>query len=287
MTRGELGPVSPISDNGPSTTAGHEQQHMFIDPSFIQETDGETSPFGGSQVRSSRGPSDGEDDNVHSRFLSEEGTTSRYHESPDPASEFGTVRGGGGGNDANDYELNAEPRSDAVEFGLEEVGVRARQRRLPPVPSEKRETFPCVGRRSRRRRTTSPLHLRLQPRGPFVRPLSYLDHEDLGAVYNDIREYRAQLKQINAHIADAQNDCYNDIADGVRIKGWLISGRGIRFIRGIQMIEGRSKDDILWNELQHQGGLEKKVTFWSFVVVAAVFLALARTCPFHSKSCKR
>ena len=33
------------------------------------------------------------------------------------------------------------------------------------------------------------------------------------------------------------------------------------------MIEGRSKDDIIWDELQHQEGIEKKITFWSFVVV--------------------
>ena len=124
-----------------------------------------------------------------------------------------------------------------------------------------------------------PLHLRLQPQGPFVRPLSGLDHDDLGAVYSDIREWRTRLKQINIEISEAQNDCYNEIADGVRVKGWLITGRGVRFLPGIQLIEGRSKDDIQWDELQRQGGTEGKVLFWGFVTMVTIVLGAARKLP--------
>ncbi|KAH8120259.1 hypothetical protein DFH11DRAFT_1559146 [Phellopilus nigrolimitatus] len=140
-------------------------------------------------------------------------------------------------------------------------------------PTERRETFPMRSRvNGEQNEAQVPLHLRLQPQGPFVRPLSGLDHDGLGIVYSDIREWRTRLKQINNEISDAQNDCYNDIADGARIKGWLITGRGLRFLPGVELIEGRSKDDILWSELQDSGGLEKKVSFWSFVAMITILL---------------
>ena len=71
-----------------------------------------------------------------------------------------------------------------------------------------------------------PLHLRLQPQGGFVRPLSGLGNEELGSIYSDIGEWRTQLKQINNEISEAQNECYNDIADGREtVRGWLMTGR--------------------------------------------------------------
>lgn len=144
--------------------------------------------------------------------------------------------------------------------------------------NERRESFPMRVPRGggELQEAHVPLHLRLQPQGPFVRPLSGLDHDDLGAVYSDIRDWRTRLKQINNDISEAQNDCYNDIADGARVKGWLIAGRGVRFLPGIQLIEGRSKNDIHWDELQRQGGKEGKVLFWTFVAMVTIVLGAAR-----------
>lgn len=158
-------------------------------------------------------------------------------------------------------------------YGTEETPSAAQQ-----YSNERRESFPMRVARGDGDLQEShvPLHLRLQPQGPFVRPLSGLDHEDLGVVYSDIRECRTRLKQINNDISEAQNDCYNDIADGARVKGWLIAGRGVRFLPGIQLIEGRSKNDIHWDELQRQGGMEGRVLFWTFVAMVAIVLAAAR-----------
>ena len=83
----------------------------------------------------------------------------------------------------------------------------------------------------------------------------------------------------NIEISEAQNDCYNEIADGVRVKGWLITGRGVRFLPSIQLVEGRSKDDIQWDELQRQGGTEGKVLFWGFVTMVTIVLGAARKLP--------
>jgi calcium permeable stress-gated cation channel len=159
------------------------------------------------------------------------------------------------------------------------LGIRLRQRLIEtPTPSERRETFP-------RRPNTDmgsgsgsterpPPHLRLQLQQPFVRPKSGLDHDNLGAVYSEIREWRSKLKLVNAEITAMQEDCYNEIADGNRIKGWLIIGRGLRYIPGTQIIEGRAKEDIRWDILQQERtGLDTTV-LWMIVVIVMLLLAV-------------
>jgi hypothetical protein len=95
----------------------------------------------------------------------------------------------------------------------------------------------------------------------------------LGHVYEDITQWRSRLKIINAEIADVQRECYNDIADGARIKGWLMVGRGLRFIPGIQLIEGRAKEDIRWDVLQSERSWLDFVVLWAVVGVVVVLLA--------------
>ena len=110
-----------------------------------------------------------------------------------------------------------------------------------------------------------------------MRPMSGLDHHDLGAVYADISNWRTRLKAINAEIADAQRDSYNDIADGARIKGWLMVGKGLRFLPGVELIDGRSKEDIRWDELQHQGSAGNSTVYWTLVAFLVVLLAAGLT----------
>jgi len=156
---------------------------------------------------------------------------------------------------------------------------RRPQRPIAP-PSDHRETFPLRikrGRQSTNEALPPPPHLRLQQRQPFVRPMSGLDHADLGVVYGDISNWRTRLKAINAEIADAQRDSYNDIADGARIKGWLIVGKGLRFLPGIELIDGRSKEDIRWDELQHHGSAGNRTVYWTLVVFLFVLLAAGLT----------
>jgi hypothetical protein len=116
----------------------------------------------------------------------------------------------------------------------------------------------------------------MQTQGPFVRPLSGLNHEDLGAVYHDISQWRTKLKAINAEIADAQRDCYIDIAEGTSIKGWLMVGRGLRFIPGIELIEGRAKEDIRWDVLLNERNVWDSVALWSVVGFVMIILGVAR-----------
>jgi hypothetical protein len=158
------------------------------------------------------------------------------------------------------------------------LGIRLRQRLIEtPTPSERRETFPRrpntdIGSGSGSTERPPP-HLRLQLQQPFVRPRSGLDHDNLGDVYSKIQEWRSKLKLINSDIMAVQEDCYNEIADGTRIKGWLLVGRGLRYVPGIQIIEGRAKEDIRWDVLQHERtGLDTAV-LWMIVVIVVLLLA--------------
>ncbi|KAH8992407.1 hypothetical protein EDB92DRAFT_1857796 [Lactarius akahatsu] len=148
-----------------------------------------------------------------------------------------------------------------------------------PAPSEHRSTFPLRDRAGADPGEGSgpgevvPPHLRVQRAPPFVRPLTGLNHDELGAVYAEIRTWRSRLKTINEDIRLAQENGYQDIADGTRVKGWLLIGRGLRFLPDIQLIEGRAKEDVRWDILQ-QGGSDplSQVSFWTVVVVIAITL---------------
>ena len=151
-----------------------------------------------------------------------------------------------------------------------------------PAPSEHRSTFPL---RERARANTGgsgqdeevPPHMRVQRAPPFVRPLTGLNHDELGSVYAEIRTWRTRLKTVNEDIRIAQEEGYKNIVDGVRVKGWLLTGRGLRLLPGIQLIEGRAKEDVRWDILQ-MGGNDgmNQVAFWTVVVVIAASLLLGR-----------
>jgi len=119
-------------------------------------------------------------------------------------------------------------------------------------------------------------HERLQQQQPFRRPISGLEHAQLGIIYADIRRWRGALKRINREITEAQERGFQDIAEGLNIKGWVLVGRGLRFLRGVQMIEGRTKEDIRWEELQVQGGFWSRAVFWIMVVIIGVLLGIGR-----------
>jgi hypothetical protein len=142
-------------------------------------------------------------------------------------------------------------------------------------PASHRSTFPM---RPARYSELDPAHvpaphLRLQSHGPFFRPVSGLAHDDLGTIYTDISYWRSKLKISNEKISEAQNDGYGDIAEGKGVKGWLIVGRGVRFLPGVQLIEGRAKEDIRWHELQHEGGKGHVIAIIVICIVVALLLA--------------
>lgn len=161
--------------------------------------------------------------------------------------------------------------SNSLDGGSEPNGpLPAPGRRLKkPAPASRRETFSMS---EVIENIPPPPHLRLQPTQSFVRPLDGINFEDLANVYASITEWRSKLKFINVEIAEAQRECYNDIAAGARIKGWLMVGRGLRFIPGIQLIEGRAKEDIRWDVLQNERSSLDSAVLLSVIVLVSILL---------------
>ena len=174
--------------------------------------------------------------------------------------------------DGGDTMFNGLPPNHA---GPSSFIRRPRVPKPDPPPVIRRETFPLRDDNYQDPETLPP-HLRLQPAQPFVRPLDGLGFDDLGHVYTDITQWRSRLKIINAEIAEAQRDSYEDIASGTNITGWLLVGRGLRFIPGVELIEGRAKEDIRWDVLQNERSLLDSIVMWA--VIAGVIIAMAAAC---------
>ncbi|KAG2022753.1 hypothetical protein CC2G_000479 [Coprinopsis cinerea AmutBmut pab1-1] len=160
-------------------------------------------------------------------------------------------------------------------------GTSARRPRPPKesVPSSRRETFPLRSREPTADdpQPVPPPHLRLQPTQPFVRPLDGVNFDDLGEVYAAITSWRSQLKQINNDIAAIQAENYENIANGHTVKGWLMVGKGIRHIPGVELIEGRAKEDIRWDVLQNQRSWMDSAVLWAIIIVVMALLAAGLT----------
>ncbi|KAJ4485701.1 hypothetical protein J3R30DRAFT_3655075 [Lentinula aciculospora] len=167
----------------------------------------------------------------------------------------------------------------SVENGAAPAGPTSSKRpaRSEKIPSLRRETFPFRNKGNIAADAIPPPHLRLQPTQPYVRPMEGINYEALGDIYSSITEWRSKLKAINLEISNAQRDSYNDIADGARIKGWLLVGRGLRHIPGIELIEGRAKEDIRWDVLQNERTMLDSSAMWACTILAAIVLATGRS----------
>lgn len=175
--------------------------------------------------------------------------------------------------------LGEGSRSGPAPRRQEELPPPRPRPRLVTTPStDRRETFPLRHRVKDNvpAEDVPPPHLRLQPQQPFVRPDSDLNYDGLGAVYAEINQWRSRLKLINMQIAEAQEDCYANIADGARVKGWIIIGRGLRHMHGVELIEGRAKEDVRWDTLQNETTPLDSVAFWLVVAVVIILLTVGR-----------
>ena len=182
-------------------------------------------------------------------------------------------------------DLSAYPADDDTSFDDSPSGQagpssfihRPRAPRPDPPPLIRRETFPLRYDDYQDPEDVPP-HLRLQPSQPFVRPLDGLGFDDLSHVYTDITHWRSRLKIINAEIAETQQDSYDNIASGTNITGWLLVGRGLRFIPGVELIEGRAKEDIRWDVLQNERSPLDSIVMWAVIFTVIIVMAAACKC---------
>ncbi|KAK0198749.1 hypothetical protein F5146DRAFT_918927 [Armillaria mellea] len=166
--------------------------------------------------------------------------------------------------------IASEPNGDSA-AGPSTFGHRPK--REQPVSAGKRETFPFRKKDNTEKLDIPPPHLRIQSSGPFVRPQDGIDFDYLGEIYSDITEWRTKLKDINTQITGAQYTCYEDIAGGAQIKGWLMVGRGLRHIPGMQIIEGRAKEDVRWDVLQNERTNLDTWVMRATIIIAVILLA--------------
>lgn len=180
------------------------------------------------------------------------------------------------GSDDHDLIVIDEAEGIPSDTHANPPGARPRPPRAGTIAASLRDTFPMRSGSNRMGtdQEEEPPHLRVQVRQPFHRPISGLDHDVLGAIYADIRHWRGALKAINKEIAEVQEAGFADIAEGRGVKGWILVGKGLHFLPGVQLIEGRSKEDVRWDELQRSGGVWSDVAFWTAVCMIGILLGV-------------
>lgn len=91
-------------------------------------------------------------------------------------------------------------------------------------------------------------------------------HEEFDA---EIAACRTEFKALNTEIEVLQQDTFSGISAGQAVLGWIVVGRGVEWLDHAQLIEGRTKEDILWKNVDRSNG-EKRY----FVKVALVGVVL-------------
>lgn len=91
-------------------------------------------------------------------------------------------------------------------------------------------------------------------------------HEESDA---EIAACRTEFKALNSEIEVLQQDTFSGISCGQAVSGWIIVGRGVEWLPHAEIIEGRTEEDILWENADRSNG-EKRY----FLKVALVGLVL-------------
>jgi hypothetical protein len=91
-------------------------------------------------------------------------------------------------------------------------------------------------------------------------------HEEFDA---EIAACRAEFKALNSEIEVLQQGAFSGISSGQAVLGWIVVGRGVEWLPHAEIIEGRTKEDILWENVERSNG-EKRY----FVKVALVGIVL-------------
>lgn len=105
------------------------------------------------------------------------------------------------------------------------------------------------------------------------RPTSLLLPRELAKLKADVTWTRSRLQKLNARTEAAQRKKLQSSTQGDETAvGWIIVGRGVRTLPNALEILGRSKEDIIWDNLGATGSLR---TFWYKVAgITAVLLAI-------------
>lgn len=87
----------------------------------------------------------------------------------------------------------------------------------------------------------------------------------------DVGAYRTQFKTLNEEISILQQDTFSSISRADPMLGWILVGRGVEHLRGAKVIEGRTRQDILWANLDRPNG-EKRFIIQVLIIGLIFFL---------------
>lgn len=88
----------------------------------------------------------------------------------------------------------------------------------------------------------------------------------------DVEAYRTQFKALNEEISILQQDTFASISRADPVLGWILVGRGVEYLPGAQVIEGRTREDILWSDLDRPHG--EKRYFLEVSLIGLLFLII-------------
>lgn len=123
----------------------------------------------------------------------------------------------------------------------------------------------------------------LQQYEPKLRSSDVVNPAEVEVLYVDIRHRRSELKRLNGEIGALQSIAMADIADGKGARGFILVGRGVGSISGVEKIMGRTKDDVRWDRLfvrEEKKGVRR---FWLFVALLSLIVATIG----ESRFCRR
>ena len=175
------------------------------------------------------------------------------------------------------------PGNDSDGSGSTGTHSSAGAAHLTPAPGQSRDMPPLQSSPSRRVsiQQHAVLHPGAERRAELHQPATAAaiasarpSHEQtspLGRNYDEIRDARARLKALNGEIAIHQQQTFSMIAKGEDILGWLIVGRSVRWLPYARLVEGRTREDILWENVGKKTG---EAVFWTKTVLLAILLGL-------------
>lgn len=118
----------------------------------------------------------------------------------------------------------------------------------------------------------TPLRQHFEPRLRVAS--SVADSKQLSEIYADVRKYRAELRHINNEISELQTLALSDIGDGKTVRAFILVGKRVTAISGVEPIIGRTIDDIRWTHLFDRESQAGGRRFWLLWIVMTIFFSL-------------
>ena len=95
----------------------------------------------------------------------------------------------------------------------------------------------------------------------------------------NVEAYRTQFKALNEEISVLQQDTFSKISRADPMLGWILVGRGVGYLPGAQVIEGRTRQDILWANLDRPNGprslSSERLYFIQVFIIGLVFFSIS------------